>query len=107
MKLEGEYAVDKKQRIHRIASLVVLLIWFFLIWHNSGLPYAIRGATVYAFPLAIIWFPEPMSRYSGLVLGRGRHIDQPSHPVILRWAGWFLLLFVPLFIIVIGLMSEG
>lgn len=106
MKLEGEYAVDKKQRVHRMASLVVLLIWCFLIWHRSGLPYAIRGAAFYLFPLLIIWFPEAMSRYRGIVLGRGRNIDQPSHPTLLRWAGWFLLLFVPMFIMIVGLMSE-
>jgi hypothetical protein len=36
-----------------------------------------------------------MSEYSGVILGRGRHIDTPSHPFFLRWTGWFLLLIVP------------
>ncbi len=92
MKLEGEYAVDKKQRWHRILSAVVFcLLLAFRAWLH-GPHTVIYFAAIYGLPLALIWFPDAMSRYNGMVLGRGRHIDQPSHPVFLRWAGWFLFL---------------
>lgn len=102
MKLEGEYAVDKKQRWHRGLSLAALVILFLAIWHLRSLPYAIRAACGMCLPMVCIWFPHVMSRYNGFVIGRGRHIDQPSHPIFLRWAGWFLLLAVLFWVIFLG-----
>jgi|GEM_PF-3850901 len=101
-----EYAVDEKQRIHRIASGIVFACWVLLALHAHGLAQAFRTAVYYMLPLSCIWFPDAMASYSGVVLGRGRYIDTPSHPVFLRWAGWFLLLIVPLFLLLLFALNK-
>ncbi len=92
---EANYAVDKKQRIHRIASLSIFLVWVILGYRAGGLAGVMRVSLFFSLPMACIWFPDAMSEYRGIVLGKGRYIDKPSNPIFLRWGGWFLLLFVP------------
>ena len=92
---EANYAVDKKQKVHRIASVCVLLVWVILAFRFDHLRAVFRALLYYALPMACIWFPDAMSQYKGVLLGRGRYIDKPSSPTFLRWGGWFMLLVVP------------
>lgn len=106
MNLEGEYAVDKRQRAHRIASGVVCAVWIGLAFHTGGLGQAFKTAAYFLLPMACIWFSEAMASYTGVMWGRGRFIDQRSHPTFLRWGGWFLLLVVPLILILIFAINR-
>jgi CDP-diglyceride synthetase len=106
MNLEGEYAVDKNQRAHRIASCIVYAVWIGLSFHTNGIGQAFKTAAYYILPMACIWFPDAMASYTGIMWGRGRFIEERSHPVFLRWGGWFLLLIAPLFLIVMLALSR-
>jgi CDP-diglyceride synthetase len=99
MKLEGEYAVDKSQKSHRIASGIVYALWIGLSFFTNGLGQAFKTAAYYLLPMACIWFSDAMASYTGVMWGRGRFIEKRSHPFFLRWGAWFLLLFVPLFLL--------
>ena len=106
MKLEGEYAVDTSQRAHRIASGIVYAVWIGLALHSRGLGQAFKTAAYYLLPMSCIWFSDAMASYTGVFWGRGRAIDAPSNPTFLRWGGWFLLFFVPIFILTLFVLSR-
>lgn len=106
MNLEGEYAVDKNQRAHRIASGIVYAVWVVLSLYTNGLGQAFKTAAYYLLPMACIWFSDAMASYTGVMWGRGRLIEERSHPVFLRWGGWFLLLVVPLVLIAIFALNR-
>lgn len=93
---DGIYAIDKSARIHRIASACVLSVWLVLAFLAGGFGSSLRTFLFYLLPIFCIWFPDTMGQYTGVVLGRGRYIDQPSHPTFLRYGGWFVLVVVPL-----------
>ena len=102
MKLEGDYAVGRSEKIHRTASLVVAVFLIALVFHRAGLGQAIRFSGFCLLPLSCIWFPESMASFRDTGYRAGRGIDAPSHPVFLRWGGWFLLAGVPAFLWWIG-----
>jgi hypothetical protein len=95
---EAEYAVDRRDWIHRVAGLAVWTGWIVRSGMEGGVGSAAQTAAGFLLPLFCIVFPSAMGAYRGIVLGEGRHIDSPSHPVFLRWAGWFVLLAVPMFL---------
>ena len=103
---DGIYAVDKSARMHRIASSLVLGVWLVLAFLSGGIGPAIKTFLFYLLPLFCIWFPDAMAQYTGVVVGRGRHIDQPSNPTFLKYGGWFVLLLVPLLIMLIFSVSK-
>jgi len=106
MNLEGEYAVDKAQQAHRIASGIVFVVWIGLAFYTRGMGQAFKTAAYYLLPMSCIWFSDAMAGYAGVFLGRGRVIDERSHPTFLRWGGWFLLLFVPLFLLALFALNK-
>jgi hypothetical protein len=95
---EADYAVDRRDWIHRIAGVMVWIGWIVPSGIRGGVGGAAETAGGLLLPLFCIWFPSAMGAYRGILLGDGRHIDSPSHPVFLRWAGWFVLIGVPLFL---------
>lgn len=98
---ESADAVEKNQRAHRVASGVVFAFWIGLSFHTHGLGAALKTALHYSLPLACIWHPTALASYTGFLGGINRFVQQPSHPVFLRWAAWFLLLIVPLILIAV------
>jgi hypothetical protein len=106
MKLEGEYAVDKSEQAHRIASAVVYLLWIGLAFYNRGVGGAFKTAGYYFIPMACIWFSEAMATYTGYVPFIGGRIYERSHPLALRWGAWFLLLIAPLIVIFIFWLNK-
>ena len=96
---EADSAIDKGQRAHRIASILVWSIWVILAFIHGDHAVAIRTGLFFLLPLAGIWFPEALASYTGVTLAKGRYIDKPSHPIFLKWACWWLLVFVPLFLL--------
>ena len=97
MKIEGEYAVDKSEKYHRIASLIFVIIWVGLVFYNRGPVSGLRSTLYFFIPLACIWFPEAMATRAGLSLLMRSDVPFASEAVYLRWAGWCLLL-MPLII---------
>ena len=106
MNLEGEYAVDRGLRAHRIASGVVYAAWIGLSLYTTGLGQAFKTAAFYLIPTACIWFSDAMASYTGVMLSGGRFVDERSHPVFLRWGGWFLLFFAPVVTIAIFALNR-
>jgi CDP-diglyceride synthetase len=106
MKLEGEYAVDKGQKAHRISSTIVYAVWIGLSLKTGGVGQAFKTAAFYLLPMACIWFSDAMASYTGVMMGGGRFIEERSHPVFLRWGGWFLLLAVPLVLIAMFALNR-
>ncbi len=92
---EAKYAVDKKQKFHRIASLCVLTLWVVLTFKYDHLVGSLRSLVCYLLPMACIWFPDAMSECQGNLLGRSKYIGKLSNPTFLRWEGWLLLLMIP------------
>jgi uncharacterized membrane protein YoaT (DUF817 family) len=105
MKLEGDYAADGRQFVHRVASGIIYVVWIGLTFHRSGLGEAFKTAAYFLLPLSCIWFSEAMASYTGVMWGSGRFIEERSHPTFLRWGGWFLLL-VPLFWMVVAAVHK-
>lgn len=103
MKLEGEYAVDKWERAHRITSGIVWGVWVGLALYTHGPVLAFRIAVFYLVPMTCIWLPEAMASYTRFPWSR---IDERSHPTFLRWGGWFLLLFVPVFFLILFALNK-
>ena len=54
MNLEGEYAVDKSQRAHRIASGIVFAAWIGLAFYTRGMGQAFKTAAYYLLPMSCI-----------------------------------------------------
>ena len=106
MKLEGEYAVDGRQRAHRVASGLIYALWIGLTFYRSGLGEAFKTAAYFLLPLSCIWFSGAMASYTGVLWGRGRFIEERSHPAFLRWGGWFLLLLVPLALMLMAIARR-
>jgi hypothetical protein len=102
---DGIYARDKADLGHRIASFCVLSGWAIVSFFNDGFGSAVETFLFYLLPTFCIWFPNALSRYKGIILGDGRYIDEPSHPTFLRYAGWFVLVFVPIALMLI--LSRG
>ena len=101
MNLEGKYAIDKSQRAHRIASGIVYAVWIGLSFYRQGLGQAFKTAAFFLLPISCIWFSDAMASYTGNQWGVAQSIDERSNPTCLRWGGWFLLLIVPLFLIIL------
>ena len=93
---DGIYQSDRATFWHRVVSGAVFVVWLLLGYTNGGLQGMLRAFLFFLLPIYCIWFPEAMGQYKGAFLGRGRAIDEASHPAFLRYAAWFLLLGVPL-----------
>ena len=88
---EGDYAEDKLWTMERILALGFFVLWVGLVADERGGVRAFRAATFYLGPLACIWWPEIMRRYSA----ERDPCTDTSYPWprgCLRWIAWTLLL---------------
>ncbi|WP_035609383.1 hypothetical protein [Haloferula sp. BvORR071] len=94
---QGDHAVDRGQRTERIAALAVAALWIGLIFYNSGLGYAIRGAALFGLGVAAIWWPDALSQFHSLRPSL-RSLDweamKGGRPSLgsARIAGWLILI---------------
>ncbi|MDB6079470.1 MAG: hypothetical protein JWO82_3217 [Akkermansiaceae bacterium] len=97
--------------MHRAAAAGVAAVWSSVALVKADPSTAVVVVAVLALPVACIWFPEALAgdrekggrrRWSG----RGEVPDQECPPPFLRWAGWFVLLWVPLLIFAAGWMES-
>jgi len=92
---KAEYAIDLRERIHRIAAVTLWIVYIVVSGIKGGAVSALITASWFLLPLFCICFPNAMGAYRGIFLAHGRHINQQSHPLFVRWAGWFLHAGVP------------
>jgi hypothetical protein len=90
MKLEGEYAVDKSEKYHRIASLIFVVVW--IGWFSDGGMIGMLKSKGYiVIPLFFIWFPDVMaSRFVSYWFES--YSATGSVVIYYRWVGWCILL---------------
>ncbi len=97
MKTEGEYAVDYGRRAHRAVSAVLYGIWIAVAFHQIGHVLAIRTSIYLFMPVACIWFPHALATCTGMRWWwHDGAYSESTHPVFLRWGGWFVLVVAPL-----------
>ena len=51
----------------------------------------LRGFIGLLFPLALIWFAEPLGQYTGYV-GRGGYIESPTPSFLVAAVGWIWII---------------
>jgi hypothetical protein len=83
---------------HRTASATVAVLYAVAAYLATGgwKPWMPTVAVALAFPLLLIWFPEPLGKYTGPI--RHGYIDQETPPGLIRAAGWFFLVGLPLIV---------
>ena len=89
---EAEYAKDKLWTVERLLALGFFILWVGMVADQSGGARAFRTATIYLVPLAGIWWPEIMRRYSA----EHDPCTNTSYPLpkgCFRWLAWTWLLF--------------
>ena len=87
---EPEYAQSPFLRLHRVASLALVLgsALKFAVQHGSGL--SIRSHASLVLPLALIWFADDLA--TSAVDVSGGLLTPHSADVAIRIIGWVLLL---------------
>jgi len=94
MKDDGEYAREKSEWGHRLASLVVFGCWVVAaaMWRDWN--FGIRAGIFLMVPMGCIWFPQVLSSLDMNRTGDKGYIG-PCHPTVLRWVGWLFLVAAP------------
>jgi hypothetical protein len=81
----------------KLAALLIAAFYALLAALGGGPDVVKSTLTVAAFvliPLVLIWFPDELGSFKGLV--RGGYIDRETPGCVLAAAGWALLVGVPL-----------
>jgi hypothetical protein len=77
---------------NRILSGLIALIYLILGIFAGGLETSMKILAFLILPLACIWFPDDMGRYTGRLPISGGGINQQSPGCLVRIVGWLLLL---------------
>ena len=85
--------------ISKILSLIIAIGFFVaMVIAEHGLTKdSLLGGAILLLPLALIWFPEELGSYTGLVT-RGGQIDTETPPGLVSAMGWFFLAGLPLLV---------
>jgi hypothetical protein len=85
--------------ISRIVSLVIAIgyVVAMVIAEHGLTKDSLLGGAILLLPLALIWFPEELGSYTGLVT-RGGQIDTETPLGLVSAMGWFFLVGFPLLI---------
>ncbi len=78
-----------KSRIVSIAVVTTIVALAFAGLQKSDFA-QLSGLFVIIFPLALIWFSEPLGQYTGYA-GRGGDISTPTPGILVAAVGWVLL----------------
>jgi hypothetical protein len=76
----------------KICALLIAIGYFVaMVIAEHGLTKgSLLGGAILLLPLALIWFPEELGSYTGLVT-RGGQIDTETPPGLVSAMGWFFL----------------
>jgi hypothetical protein len=85
--------------ISRIVSLVIAIgyVVAMVIAEHGLTKDSLLGGAILLLPLALIWFPEQLGSYTGIVT-RGGQIDTETPLGLVSAMGWFFLVGFPLLI---------
>ena len=76
-------------------SLLIAAIYIVVAYCFGGPEQALTiSLTFLPFPLALIWFAEPLGDYTGF-MGRG-YVSRPTPAIFVSIIGWLILLGYPL-----------
>jgi hypothetical protein len=92
--------MSKWTLISRGASVLVAAVYLTGAVLDGGIK-GLGFGVILLFPLALIWFPEPIGSITGIV-GRG-YVSLETPPFFVALVGWFFLVGVP---VIIGLLSQ-
>ena len=86
-------------RITILKLLALLIAIAYVVLAASAEDADVENVVVIAagmlFPLALIWFPEPLGGFTGYMF-RGHYVDTETPPFLVAAAGWFILVGLPL-----------
>jgi hypothetical protein len=88
--------------ISRGLSLVIAAIYLGFALIGGGGAAVIQLCVLLVWPLAMIWFPEPLGSLSGYIGGGRVNVETP--PFLVAFMGWFFLLGLP---VVIALLLSS
>ena len=80
--------------INRGLSLAICVFYVVAMYMHVGAGAALKLAAGLLLPLACIWFPEALGQYRGTMRLQAITADTPA--LLVRIAGWFLLVGLPL-----------
>jgi hypothetical protein len=93
--------MNKVDLIHRITAIFLAAILITLAFLNGGLELGLRVVLFCIFPVFCISFPEEVD-WHFVSSGEG----SPSHPTVLRYAAWGLLIVPPIMIALTPILSK-
>jgi hypothetical protein len=88
--------------INRGLSLLIFLLYISAGYFSGGPATALNVFIGLLFPMACIWFAEPLGDYTGII--RGQLMTSSSPAVLVCTAGWFILIGVP---IIVFFITKG
>jgi len=80
--------------INRGLSLLVCIVYISVGYSVQGSGRALGVFIGLLFPMACIWFPEPLGNFTGII--RGQLMTSPTPAVLVSAGGWLILVGVPI-----------
>lgn len=88
-KLEPVARAEGRQRIHRVLSVLMAASYTFLVYWHLGFLSAFRFGIGLLLPVACIWFPDAMGKYTSRY-----SFNRETMGVFVLWGGWLVLIVV-------------
>ena len=79
-----------KSRINSVVLVGIIIAMVLGETAKIDVPHILRLKGL-LFPLALIWFSEPLGQYTGSV-GRGGYIDSPTPGILVAAVGWIWII---------------
>ncbi len=76
--------------INRILSAIVAIIYLVVAYVAGGPAAAVKCVMFVLLPLVVIWFPDEMGAFTGVVSGHYINAETPGG--LVAFAGWLVLL---------------
>jgi hypothetical protein len=85
--------------VSKICAVLIAIGYFvaMLVAEHGLTKNSLVGGAVLLLPLVLIWFPEELGSYTGLVT-RGGQIDTETPPGLVSAMGWFFLVGLPVLV---------
>jgi hypothetical protein len=80
--------------LNRAVSLLIALLYLAVAYKHGGGETTLKLAMALLFPLACIWFPQPLGEYAGII--RGQVMTSATPAFLVCAGGWLVLVGAPL-----------
>jgi hypothetical protein len=99
-----ESRLAETNMISRILSAVVALTYLIIAFCIEGPIGVVKCSIFLLLPLVLIWFPEEMGSFTGVI--RGQYINTETPGCLVAFGGWMVLL-LPLWVpLVVALIQR-